>query len=139
MVKASGSSDNVVSFPEIDSFMSDRSTAEYRWAKQVTFDGNLTAMNARSLLIEDEWRRLASSVRQVFPGLLTYGANFDEFFDVSWWSSVDLLGINAYFPLRGSLRPGQSDGSLLKELQVRKASTQSVHLEDRPDVVRPLT
>ena len=73
MDKASGSSDNVVSFPEIDSFMSDRSTAEYRWAKQVTFDGNITAMNARSLLIEDEWRRLASSVRQVFPGLLTYG------------------------------------------------------------------
>jgi hypothetical protein len=39
------------------------------------------------------------------------------FSDVSWWKYVDLLGINAYFPLRSSLRPSQTDHSLLQELQ----------------------
>jgi len=46
------------------------------------------------------WRQLIDDVRQVFPGRVTYGANwFEEFKEVSFWDLVDVIGVHAYFPL----------------------------------------
>jgi len=67
---------------------------------QVTFDGNIERMNQRSALIKEEWRNLVWEVRTVFSGRVTYAANFDEYTDVTWWPYLDVMGINAYFPLR---------------------------------------
>ncbi len=45
------------------------------------------------------WRALIDEVRAVFPGLLTYSANWDEAEDVLFWDQLDLVGINAFYPL----------------------------------------
>lgn len=46
------------------------------------------------------WRQLIDDVRQVYPGRVTYGANwFEEFEEVSFWDLVDVIEVHAYFPL----------------------------------------
>jgi hypothetical protein len=45
------------------------------------------------------WWRFIDEVREVFPGLLTYSANWDEAEDVLFWDRLDLIGINAFYPL----------------------------------------
>lgn len=43
---------------------------------------------------------LAAEVRQVYRGALSYNANWDEAEAVQFWGAVDLIGINAYYPLQ---------------------------------------
>lgn len=45
------------------------------------------------------WRALIADVRARFPGLLTYSANWDEADNVVFWDALDLIGINAFYPL----------------------------------------
>ena len=45
------------------------------------------------------WWDFIDEVRSVFPGLLTYSANWDEAEDVLFWDRLDLIGINAFYPL----------------------------------------
>lgn len=45
------------------------------------------------------WRELISEVRSIFGGLLTYSANWDEADAVLFWDQLDLVGINAFYPL----------------------------------------
>jgi len=46
-----------------------------------------------------EWRRMIAIARALFPGRLTYAANFDAFERTPFWDAVDAIGIDAYFPL----------------------------------------
>ncbi len=48
---------------------------------------------------EAEWRRTITAVRSAFPGLLTYGANWDRFEQVPFWDALDAIGVQAYFPV----------------------------------------
>ena len=45
------------------------------------------------------WNALIRDVRSIFPGLLTYSANWDEVDHVLFWDQLDLVGINAFYPL----------------------------------------
>jgi hypothetical protein len=45
------------------------------------------------------WHTLIEEVRATFPGLLTYSANWDEAEAVLFWDQLDLIGINAFYPL----------------------------------------
>lgn len=45
------------------------------------------------------WRELIGEMRSIFDGLLTYSANWDEADDVLFWDQLDLIGINAFYPL----------------------------------------
>ncbi|MCB9658605.1 MAG: hypothetical protein R3B40_29040 [Polyangiales bacterium] len=45
------------------------------------------------------WTELIRDVRAVFPGLLTYSANWDEVEDVLFWDQLDFIGVNAFYPL----------------------------------------
>ncbi len=45
------------------------------------------------------WRALIADVRAAFDGWLTYSANWDEAEDVLFWDQLDLIGINAFYPL----------------------------------------
>ncbi len=50
----------------------------------------------------DFWRQLASDIREVFSGELTYAANWDrEFEQIEWWDAVDHIGVDAFWPLTG--------------------------------------
>lgn len=46
-----------------------------------------------------EWQTTIASVRAAYRGELTYAANYDSYRDVPFWSSLDVIGIDAYFEL----------------------------------------
>lgn len=52
-----------------------------------------------------EWRAQIANARTKFSGLLTYAANWDSYARITWWDALDFIGIDAYFPLTGSLNP----------------------------------
>lgn len=90
-------------YDALEPYLEDRSAAHARWARRVTFLGEanpLVRVNARRRLLDAQWRELIGRTREVYSGALTYAANFDQYRDVGFWEELDLIGINAYFPLR---------------------------------------
>lgn len=59
------------------------------------------------------WTGVIDRVRALYPGLLVYAANgnspADEFTSVSFWSQLDLLGLDVYTPLTNSTGPSLED------------------------------
>ena len=53
----------------------------------------------KKLSNDKRWLRIIKAVRKVYSGKLTYSANWDEFESVPFWHELDLIGIQAYFPL----------------------------------------
>jgi len=53
----------------------------------------------------DFWRKLIQKIRKQYDGQLTYAANWDEYTQVPFWSELDYIGIDAYFPLDDSATP----------------------------------
>ncbi|TNE45091.1 MAG: hypothetical protein EP343_27875 [Deltaproteobacteria bacterium] len=48
----------------------------------------------------DRWRKMIASVRKVYKGKLTYSANwYEEYKAVTFWDTLDTIGIGAYFEL----------------------------------------
>lgn len=45
------------------------------------------------------WNQLIEKVRNVYSGKITYAANWDEYDKTPFWSQLDYVGVNAYFPL----------------------------------------
>ncbi|MCO5315695.1 MAG: hypothetical protein M9938_06000 [Solirubrobacterales bacterium] len=55
------------------------------------------------------WRSVIEEVRSEFPGKLTYAANWDEVGQVQFWDQLDLIGVDAYFPLaEGNPEPDEA-------------------------------
>jgi hypothetical protein len=94
-------------YDSVPRFIDDQVDAHRRWAQQVTGfrDGAtreqaIATVNRRRALLAREWEKLIAAARAIYPGTLTYAANFDQYRAVGFWPSLDLIGINAYFPLR---------------------------------------
>lgn len=52
------------------------------------------------------WERLIKEIRKIYPGKLTYAANWhDEYEHVTFWDQLDFIGIQAYFPLTKNESP----------------------------------
>lgn len=64
----------------------------------------VTTPRAKSMLA------LIDEVRRVYPGLLTYSANWDDVEDTLIFGALDLIGINAFYPL------ADKDGAKFPEL-----------------------
>ncbi len=47
----------------------------------------------------DAWRQIIAEVRTVTPAPLTYAANWTDYERVAFWDDLDVIGIQAYFPL----------------------------------------
>ncbi|MEU6352674.1 glycoside hydrolase TIM-barrel-like domain-containing protein [Streptomyces sp. NPDC047072] len=45
------------------------------------------------------WRKVVEAVRDRYDGPLTYAANYDEYRKVRFWKDLDVIGIDAYWPL----------------------------------------
>ncbi|WP_349352012.1 MULTISPECIES: glycoside hydrolase family 113 [unclassified Flagellimonas] len=45
------------------------------------------------------WDQLIQKIKEVYHGKLTYAANWDEYAKTPFWSELDYIGVNAYFPL----------------------------------------
>lgn len=58
------------------------------------------------------FKRIIERVRGVYPGLLTYSSNWDDATETLIWDDVDLVGINAFYPL--TEKEGASVGELLE-------------------------
>ncbi|MBT7858983.1 MAG: hypothetical protein HN712_01675 [Gemmatimonadetes bacterium] len=54
----------------------------------------------------DDWRRLIAQIRAVYPGPLTYAANWWGDYDVvEFWDELDYIGVNAFFPISDEASP----------------------------------
>ncbi|QRM88257.1 glycoside hydrolase [Lacinutrix sp. WUR7] len=51
------------------------------------------------------WSALIVEIRKVYKGKLTYAANWDEFKRTPFWSQLDYIGVDAYFPVSASKTP----------------------------------
>ena len=69
-----------------------------------------------------EWFAVIDAIRAVYGGLLTYSANWDEEPQVVFWDRLDLVGINAFYPL------AEHDGADLTALR-RGALERAEHLQ----------
>jgi len=55
------------------------------------------------------WQNLIKQIKNVYKGQLTYAANWDEYKRVPFWSEIDFIGIDAYFPLSEKKSPTVAD------------------------------
>ncbi len=101
------SSENWYSYwPGYNSLKDYLSARDYKynsWAKQVGYadsENGLELINERRKLLGDYWYILINETRKHFDGKLLYAANFDNYHEVDFWQQLDIIGINAYFPLR---------------------------------------
>lgn len=109
------------SYGEVGSFLDDKNRAHVAWAHQMTASGAedpLAEINRRRALLETHWRELIAAARGEFSGSLSYAANFDQYAFVPFWDELDLISINAYFPLRRHLLPEADDAALLDVLRI---------------------
>lgn len=53
----------------------------------------------KTIRFESEWRRIIAAVRERTSAPLTYSANWPEYRKVKFWDALDVIGIQAYFPL----------------------------------------
>lgn len=59
----------------------------------------------------DHWRKLIKKVRDVYRGKVLYAANWDDFTEgyfaeeLGWLGEVDIIGVDAYFPLKTKENP----------------------------------
>jgi GTA TIM-barrel-like domain len=52
------------------------------------------------------WSKLIDAVRKIYKGKITYAANWNEYEKFPYWSKLDYIGIDAYFPLSDAVEPG---------------------------------
>lgn len=64
------------------------------------------------------WNNLIVKIKKVYKGKLTYAANWDEFKRTPFWSDLDFIGIDAYFPVSNSKTPTVAE--CLKGLTLHK-------------------
>lgn len=51
---------------------------------------------------QPHFKALIKKIRKGFSGVLTYSANWDEATDVLFWDELDVISINAFYPLSSS-------------------------------------
>jgi hypothetical protein len=77
--------------------------------------------------------KVLAGIRQVYPGLVTYAANWDDVEDTVILGELDLIGVNAFFPL--ATRAGAGPKELLERGQrVAKRMQGIAERWDRPVV-----
>ncbi len=52
-----------------------------------------------------KWEDIISGVRARYSGPITYAATITSYYSIKWWSSVDYVGIDAYFILSSEYDP----------------------------------
>ncbi len=51
------------------------------------------------------WTFLIDTVRSVYSGQLSYASNWDNYNNIPFWNQLDVISIDAYFPLRKEKTP----------------------------------
>ena len=55
------------------------------------------------------WNNLIVEIKKIYKGKLTYAANWDEFKRTPFWSALDFIGVDAYFPVSYNKTPTVED------------------------------
>lgn len=87
-------------------YLDDKQMAHEQWAKQTAYFDHpdpVERINERRRNLDRLWRDLIRDIRRIYHGQLTCGANFDQYRQMGFWDAMDVMGINAYFPLRDRL------------------------------------
>ncbi|MBI2504678.1 MAG: hypothetical protein HYW07_15770 [Candidatus Latescibacteria bacterium] len=82
----------------------------------------------RTLGFEGQWRALIAQVRKRTPAPLSYAANWTDYTRVPFWDALDVVGVQAYFPLVDHLHPTQEEieaGWALRVGELRTYSQQT--------------
>lgn len=79
------------------------------------------------------WAKLIADVRAVYKGKLTYADNWDSFELFPHWDKLDLIGIDAYFPLIDQRTPEIS--ALIKAWQPHYNKINAVHQQTQKPVI----
>ncbi len=106
--------------PDLETMLRDEERIRRAWTLQALGGdaGNLTHLNARRGRYEAFWRTLVGRVRERYSGLVSYGANFDQFEEVGFWDALDFIAVNAYFPLSiYGLDPAARVGHMVRSWQ----------------------
>ena len=72
-------------------------------------DGFVVGTELDRMLDEEEWRSLIAEVRKVTNVPLTYAANWSDYQRVTFWDALDVIGIQAYFPLTDQVDPEEAE------------------------------
>lgn len=91
-----------------------------------------TEMKQTTLKRPNEWRQLIREIRSIYRGTLTYAANWGEECEkLAFWSDLDFIGINCYYPLSKSDNP--TDEELQNGVDRIMAKLERTHQKaDRP-------
>ncbi len=77
------------------------------------------------------WTDLILSVKQIYSGQLTYAENWDKIEQVPFWSELNLIGVDAYFPISDEKTPKLDEvKSRWEVLNLQLKSLSEVH--ERP-------
>lgn len=69
-----------------------------------------TELSAAALERPEDWRSLASRIREVYSGRLGYCANWgDEAEKLYFWDAVDFIGVSFYYPLSPRANPSDEE------------------------------
>ena len=79
------------------------------------------------------WAQLIADVRTVYKGKLTYADNWDSFELFPHWDKLDLIGIDAYFPLSDQRTPDV--GALIKAWRPHYNKINTVHNKTQKPVI----
>jgi len=75
----------------------------YRYAtlaQSLKFDSLCVGMELEMASLQTElWRETVLGVRNRYAGPLLYAANWGNEGNVQWWDAVDVIGVDAYYPL----------------------------------------
>ncbi len=78
------------------------------WTKSELFSVGVEL--GRTVEREAEWRALIRGARRLFSGRLTYAGNWAGDYDrVRFWDALDLVGVDAYFPLAERSDAGRAE------------------------------
>ncbi len=59
---------------------------------------------------KQDWLELIKEIKNIYRGKLTYAMNWDtDFFNSEFWSELDYIGIQAYYPLTKNEKPNLSE------------------------------
>ena len=55
------------------------------------------------------WNELIKKIKSIYKGKLTYAANWDEYKRTPFWSDLDYIGIDGYFPISLKKSPSKQE------------------------------
>jgi len=80
-----------------------------------------TEFTRASLKHPEHWRSIIADIRRIYPGAITYAANWgEEYENIAWADALDYIGCNAYYPLSPSLELSDRDLSKYVDKMVDK-------------------